>query len=85
MIDLSPLPWGEGGESSEPGEGFLPTELRNFGIRDYSRVRASRGASQKLSSPPVAKIRRNTGPYGQYGWSQAALPSGGRIRIVPIL
>ena len=33
MIDLSPLPWGEGGESSEPGEGFLPTEPRNFGFR----------------------------------------------------
>jgi hypothetical protein len=23
MIDFSPLPWGEGGESSEPGEGFF--------------------------------------------------------------
>ncbi|SPE22077.1 hypothetical protein SBA2_10019 [Acidobacteriia bacterium SbA2] len=34
MIGFSPLPWGEGGESSEPGEGFLPTEPRNFGIRD---------------------------------------------------
>jgi hypothetical protein len=34
MMDFSPLPWGEGGESSEPGEGFLPTEPRNFGIRD---------------------------------------------------
>jgi len=33
MIDFSPLPWGEGGESSEPGEGFLHTEPRNFGIR----------------------------------------------------
>ena len=33
MTDFSPLPWGEGGESSEPGEGFLPTEPRNFGIR----------------------------------------------------
>ena len=28
MIEFSPLPWGEGGESSEPGEGFLPTEPR---------------------------------------------------------
>ncbi|SPE26361.1 hypothetical protein SBA2_30026 [Acidobacteriia bacterium SbA2] len=42
MIDSSPLPWGEGGESSEPGEGFLPTEPRNFGFRvksiwSYSR------------------------------------------------
>jgi hypothetical protein len=33
MIDFSPLLWGEGGESSEPGEGFLPSEPRNFGIR----------------------------------------------------
>ena len=33
MIGFSPLPWGEGGESSEPGEGFLLTEPRNFGIR----------------------------------------------------
>ena len=33
MMDFSPLPWGEGGESSEPSEGFLPTEPRNFGIR----------------------------------------------------
>jgi len=32
MIDFSPLRWGEGGESSEPGEGFPPTETRNFGI-----------------------------------------------------
>jgi len=31
MIDFSPLPWGEGGESSAPGEGFLPTETRSFG------------------------------------------------------
>ena len=38
MIDLSPLPWGEGGESSEPGEGFLPTEPRNSGIRAKSAV-----------------------------------------------
>jgi hypothetical protein len=35
MIEFSPLPWGEGGESSEPGEGFLPTEPRNVGIRVY--------------------------------------------------
>jgi hypothetical protein len=34
MIDITPLPWGEGGESSEPGEGFLPTERRKFGIED---------------------------------------------------
>ena len=33
MIDSSPLTWGEGGESSEPGEGFLPSEPRNFGIQ----------------------------------------------------
>jgi len=33
MMDFSPLPWGEGGEGSEPGEGFLPTEPRNCGIR----------------------------------------------------
>ena len=33
MINFSPLPWGEGGESSEPGEGFLPTEPRDRGIR----------------------------------------------------
>jgi len=33
MIDFSPLLWGEGGESSEPSEGSLPTEPRNFGIR----------------------------------------------------
>jgi hypothetical protein len=32
-MDFSPLPWGEGGESSEPGEGFLHPEPRNFGIR----------------------------------------------------
>ncbi len=37
MIDFSPLPWGEGGEGSEPGEGFLPTEPRNFGIRVESK------------------------------------------------
>jgi hypothetical protein len=42
MIDFSPLPWGEGGESSEPGEGFLPTEPRDFGIRiEPSRPQAS--------------------------------------------
>ena len=36
MMGLSPLPWGEGGESSEPGEGFLRGEPRgNFGIRDW--------------------------------------------------
>ena len=28
--DQRPSPWGEGGESSEPGEGFLPVEPRNF-------------------------------------------------------
>jgi hypothetical protein len=33
MMDFSPLPWGEGGESSELGEGFLPKGPRNFGIR----------------------------------------------------
>jgi hypothetical protein len=33
MIDFSPLRWGEGGESSEPGEGFRHREPRNFGIR----------------------------------------------------
>jgi len=33
--DLGPLPWGEGGESSEPGEGFLHIDPRNFGIRDH--------------------------------------------------
>jgi len=33
MMDFSPLPWGEGGESSEPGEGFILTEPRNLGIR----------------------------------------------------
>jgi hypothetical protein len=33
MIDFSPRPWGEGGESSDPSEGFLHTEPRNFGIR----------------------------------------------------
>jgi hypothetical protein len=33
MMDFSPLPWGEGGESIEPGEGFLPGKPRNFGIR----------------------------------------------------
>jgi hypothetical protein len=33
MMDFSPLPWGEGGESSEPGEGFLPIEPLNFGMR----------------------------------------------------
>ena len=27
MMDFSPLPWGEGGESSEPSEGFLPQSL----------------------------------------------------------
>ncbi len=32
-----PLPWGEGGERSEPGEGALPLEPRNFGIRAQSR------------------------------------------------
>ncbi len=32
MIDFSPLPRGEGGESGEPGEGFLLIEPRNFGI-----------------------------------------------------
>ena len=32
LIDFSPLPWGEGGESSEPGEGFRPAKFRNFGI-----------------------------------------------------
>jgi len=31
MIDFSPLLWGEGGESSEPGEGFLRTEPREKG------------------------------------------------------
>ena len=36
MIDFSPLPWGEGGESSEPGEGFLRMAPRNFGIRVYA-------------------------------------------------
>jgi len=36
MIDFSPLPWGEGGESSEPGEGSLHTEPRKFGIRANS-------------------------------------------------
>ena len=29
-----PLLWGEGGERSEPDEGFLPIEPRNFRIRD---------------------------------------------------
>ncbi len=33
MIDVIPLPWREGGESSELGEGFLPIEPRTFGIR----------------------------------------------------
>ena len=28
-----PLPWGEGGERSEPGEGFLLIEACNFVIR----------------------------------------------------
>jgi hypothetical protein len=36
MMDFGPLPWGEGGESSEPNEGFLPTEPRSFGIRVHS-------------------------------------------------
>jgi hypothetical protein len=35
MMDSSPLPWGEGGESSEPGEGLLRTNPRNFGIQVY--------------------------------------------------
>jgi len=38
LVDFCPLPWGEGGESSEPSEGFLPTEPRNFGIRVYSKL-----------------------------------------------
>jgi hypothetical protein len=38
MMDFSPLPWGEGGESSEPGEGFLPTEPRNFGFWVHAAV-----------------------------------------------
>jgi hypothetical protein len=42
MIDVSPLPRGEGGESSEPGEGPLPAEPRNFGIWDYLPQRRSR-------------------------------------------
>ena len=32
-IGSSPLPWEEGGGSSEPGEGFLPTEPGNFRFR----------------------------------------------------
>jgi len=35
MIDFSPLPWGEGGKSSEPGEGVSShraSQLRNSGL-----------------------------------------------------
>jgi hypothetical protein len=64
MMDFSPLPWGEGGESSEPGEGFLPTEPRNFGIRFHaSRVVRDRRipprysiASRISSSVTIAKV-----------------------------
>jgi hypothetical protein len=42
MIDSSPLPWGEGGESSEPGEGLLHVEPRNFGMRVKTSRRISR-------------------------------------------
>jgi len=48
MIDFSPLRWGEGDESSEPGEGFLPPEPRKFGIRDYATSKAAK--SQKGDS-----------------------------------
>jgi len=51
MINLSPLPWGEGGESSEPGEGSLPSDPRNFGIRDYRHKKSGRhlrGARQEM-------------------------------------
>ena len=48
MIDFSPLPRGEGGESSEPGEGFLFTEFRNLRIRVQASADSSApaGASE---------------------------------------
>jgi hypothetical protein len=39
LINSCPLPWGEGGESGEPGEGFLPTKPRNCGILDKRHYR----------------------------------------------
>jgi len=55
MMDFSPLPWGEGGESSEPGEGFLPTEPRNFGIRVNSTSLNFRWELSNTSSLPPCR------------------------------
>ncbi|SPE26799.1 hypothetical protein SBA2_300009 [Acidobacteriia bacterium SbA2] len=48
-----PLPWGEGGESSEPGEGFLLIEPRNYGIRDY-KITPTKGGTL---TPRVCRIQ----------------------------
>jgi len=63
MMDFSPLPWGEGGESSEPGEGFLPTESRHFGILVeasflyFSSVRQRPAPSSAMAcGQPVSKM-----------------------------
>jgi hypothetical protein len=54
MIDFSPLPWGEGGESSELGEGFLRTGLppqSSINNRQYLVVpAAANGTAARVAS-----------------------------------
>ena len=57
MLDFSPLPWGEGGESSEPGEGFLPTEPRTseFGSNTTTDLRTPPAISAHISQRFVTR------------------------------
>ena len=54
MVDFSPLPWGEGGESSEPGEGLVP---KNSDTRFVLEVVERGETPTPLLYPPLCEVR----------------------------